>query len=184
MARIKIDADAPPREVRMTDEKLIYEFEQMLTIDKNALDDALEQHPDLMYRVSEILTERIAQRDAAKHDVAEAEAKADAEVRKAASIAEEKVTDKAVASEVKLDRKVMTAADRHANLVYWCNRWSALQAAFSARQAALRELVSLYGNNYWSDASTGRASAFVKTKAGEIARDALAAERKRRQGSA
>lgn len=181
--RVKVQDDPPPpRKMGMTDEKLIYEFEALLVIDKNALDDALEQHPDLMYRVSEILVERIAQRDAAKLDVAEAESKADAEARRDAAVAEEKITDAGVKAIVKLNKKVIEATDRHADLVYWVNRWTALQSAYSARQSALRELVSLYANNYWSDASTGRASATAKTKAGEIARDALAAERKRRAG--
>lgn len=179
-ARVKAPADeAPARSLRMTDEQLIQEFEALLIIDKLALDSTIEQHPDLMYRVSEILTERIAERDAAKLDVAEAEAKADAEIRRDASIAEEKVTADQVKAAIKLDKKVIAAVNRHADLAYWVSRWQGMVGAFDARQTALKSLVNLYANNYWADASGG-SRAVVKSKAGEIARDALKAERRRR----
>jgi hypothetical protein len=166
----------------MSDEKLISEFEALLVIDKHALDDYLEQHPDLFYRVGEIVAERIAQRDAAKLAYAEAEAKADAEIRHDAAIAEEKLTADQVKAQIKLDKRVIAAVERHAELVYWCNRWGAMKEAFAARSFAMRELVNLYANGYWSDASNGSAGLVRKSKAGEVARDALKAERERRKG--
>lgn len=185
MARIKVPADDEPEKspLLMSDEKLIQEFDELLLIDKHQLDTMLEQSADLIFRVSEIVTERVAERDAAKLDVAEAEARADAAVRKDAQIAEEKMTDKAVASEVKVDKKVVAAVNRHADLVYWVNRWQAMAAAFSTRQNAIRGLVDLYGNNYWADSAGGGSSkkAVVRAKAGELAREALKAERLRRR---
>lgn len=167
--------------IKMDDSHLMREFETLLVIDKHALDDQLEQHPDLLYRISEFLTERMALRDAAKLDIGEAEAKADASIRADASIADEKVTADQVKAAIKLDRGVIAAVNRHADLAYWVARWSNLKDGYSARQSTMRELVNLYANNYWADASGGRASVAKKSKAGDIARDAMAAERLRRR---
>lgn len=149
---------APDEEVRVVnDNELIAELEKHILIDRDALDEMLIQHPDLFYRVSKVLVLRISQRDAAKQDLSEAEALADAQIRKDAAIAEEKITADQVKAEIKVNKSVMAAVDKLADLTYWVNRWSALKEAYLARSHALRDLVSLYGNNYWSDASMGRA---------------------------
>jgi hypothetical protein len=185
MARIKVETEEEPARspLKMTDEKLIHEFDELLLIDKTDLDTMLEQSADLIYRVSEMLTERVAERDAAKLDVAEAEARADASIRKDAQLADEKITADQVKAEIKIDKKVIAAVNRHADLVYWVNRWQGMQSAFSARQSAIRGLVDLYGNNYWADTAGGGSAskkAVVRSKAGELAREALKAERQRR----
>lgn len=176
-------ATAPAKAASMNDEKLIAEFEVLLEVDKLALDDQIEQHPDLLYRIGEMVIERQADLKAAKRDVEEAVAKADVDARSAAQMAEEKITDTAVKSLVKLDRKVIHATNKTDDLEYWVARWQKLEAAYSARQSAMRELVTLFSNGYWSDASKPRATGSRKSQAGEKARDALAAERRRRQSN-
>lgn len=164
--------------VKKDDDDLIKEFESFLLIDRDALDDALIQQPDLIYRVTNKVVERISQRDAAKQDLNEVEALADAEIRRDAQIAEEKITADQVKAAIKVNKKVQQAADKLADLTYRVNQWGALKEAFVARGHVLRDLVSLYGNNYWSDASSGRAAARKRDAGGEEARDALARERR------
>ena len=185
VARVKAtpaSEEPAPKKLGMSDDHLIRQFEEMLIVDKHALDDALQEHPDLLYRITEIYIERASDRDAAKLALAEIEAEVDAKLRRDAQIAEEKITADQVKAAIKLDKRVQRAQDRHADLVYWCNRWAALQTAWNARQSSMRELVTLHGNNYWSDASSGRSKALVRSKAGDTARAALAAERARRRG--
>jgi hypothetical protein len=171
--RVKADTKKPK-----TDDDLIAELEFAMLVDKDALDDALIQQPDLIYRVSKTIVERVSQRDAAHQDHREAEALADAEVRRDASIAEEKVTADAVKASVRVHPKVIRAADKLAELTYRVNQWGALKEAFVARGHVLRDLVSLHGNNYWSDASAGRASARRRDEDGGQAREALARNRR------
>jgi hypothetical protein len=157
----------------------IAEFEKFLLIDKNGLDDALIQQPDLIYRVSDMIATLISQRDAAKQSLSEAEAEADELIRRDAAEREVKITADAVRAQVKLDTAVIKRAERLAKLTFLTNKWSALKEAFVARGHALRELVSLHGNNYWSDASSGRASARNRDRDGDSARDAMAQARRR-----
>lgn len=173
--RVKADIKKPK-----SDDDFIAELEQAMLIDKDALDEALIQQPDLIYRVSKTIVERVSQRDAAKQDHNEAEALADAEVRRDAQIAEEKVTADAVKSAVRLHKDVIRAADKLAELTYRVNQWGALKEAFVARGHALRDLVSLHGNNYWSDASSGRAAARKRDDDGDAAREAM---RRTRRGA-
>lgn len=173
----RVSAKAPA--VRKTDDDLIKELDEFLLIDKNALDDALIKHPDLIYRVSNMIVERVSQRDAAKQDLSETEALVDAEVRRNAQVAEEKITADQVKAEIKVNKKVIAAVDKLADLTYRVNQWGALKEAFIARGHVLRDLVSLHGNNYWSDASSGRAASRKREAEGDEARGALA--RKRRE---
>lgn len=177
--RIKASEPAP----RKAPERKVNEFaefEKYLLIDKDALDEELINHPDLVYRISMKLVNLVSYRDAAKQDKDEAEAKADARIRRDAARDDEKVTADQVKAEIKLDPKVIEAADRYAELKLEHDKWGALDRAFTARRFALAGLVDLYGNNYWSDASGGRASARRKNDDGDAARAAL--KRARREG--
>jgi hypothetical protein len=170
----RVKAERKPK----SDDDLIVELEEAMLIDKDALDEALIQQPDLIYRVSKMIVERTSQRDAAKQDLAEAEAEADAAIREDAG--DRKITADAVKAGIKLDPNVIKARDHFADLSYRVNKWDALKEAFVARGHALRDLVSLHGNNYWSDASGGRASSRRREADGDAAREAM--RRTRRGG--
>jgi hypothetical protein len=178
----KPDAEPVKATPVSADEKLIGEFEAMLEVDKLSLDDQLEQHPDLLYRIGEMVIERQADLKAAKRDLEEAVATVDKELRRDAEMTETKMTDTAVNRAAKLDRRVISATNRSDDLEYWVARWQKLEAAYSSRQSIMRELVTLFSNGYWSDASKPRATGSRKSQAGERAREALAAERRRRRG--
>lgn len=172
------DDDEPVAKKPKSDLAMIAEVEDGLMVDKNALDEALVQQPDLFYRVSKILVERISQRDAAKQDHAEQEAKVDAELRRDAELAGDKMTADQVKAAIKIDRRCVKTADALADLNYKVGQWGALKEAFLQRSHVLRDLVSLYSANYYSDASMGRSKSRVNAADGDQARQALARARR------
>ena len=93
----------------MTD---LAKLEKKLQIDQHALDTALREHPDLFYQVASELALAISNRDEAKQDLDQIEAQVDAELRRAAAVSEDKVTEKAIESNKNTDRRVIAANDR------------------------------------------------------------------------
>lgn len=151
------------------DDSLIEDLREGLQIDKHALDDELIRQPDMLYRVSEHLTLRISQRDAAKQDLSEIEARVDADLRRDASISETRITEKEIESQKKVNREVLRAVDKLRLLNLSVGRLSALKEAFGSRGHALRDLTSLYVANYFSDSSHRQSENNMRAKnAGDV----------------
>ena len=130
--------------------KSIEDFEQDLRIDRQVLDDQIEEHPTLVWQVGDALSQAISRRDLAKKEYEEEMAAADAEIRKLAVAAKDKITETQVASRVKLDPGVDDAYVKYLDAKAEAARWADLKTAFEARGYALRELVELYVNDYWA----------------------------------
>jgi hypothetical protein len=115
-----------------------------LSIDKDDLDNALVEQPDLYYHVADAYVTAVADRDAAKLDLEQATADLDKQFRGAAAAAEEKLT------ETSLQRKIATTPriqNMEKDLLYLradADRWQALKEAFQQRSFMLRELVAMY----------------------------------------
>lgn len=161
-------------------DRLISDLETGLRIDEHELSGSLLEQPELFYRVSKALALQVSRRDAAKQVVAETEAKVDMEVRRAAQVAEEKITEKQVAAEVLLSSKVQTAVAEHQRLALDVGKLTALKEAFSQRSYVLKDMVALYISNYYGDASNS-STRQVRADAGERAKQAMREERARRR---
>ena len=127
----------------------IEDLEKDLRIDEHALEDALKVHAETFYKVSEQMTLLLSQRDEAKQSLEEIEAEVDIELRRAAAISDERVTDTAIANQRKSDRRVRTATSNHLKLKHEAARWAALKESFEQRSYALSKLVDLYIANYY-----------------------------------
>jgi hypothetical protein len=129
------------------------ELHQGLTIDKLALDDEVIRQPSLFYQVSEQLTLAIAERDAAKEELANTDANLSQRWRKHLSKDGKRATDASVA------QLVQTSDEHEKAFTQWlvaktkADKLLALKDAFQQRSYMLRDLVTLYSANYFEDAS-------------------------------
>lgn len=166
---------------RIAVDKFISELEEGLRIDKNALDEALERAPDLYYRVSKELTLATSRRDAIKQELAEIEAEADNTIRIRAEGAKVKLTE----TDAKMQARLEPAVKRANRDLIEANRvvgmFSALKDAFNQRSYAIKDLVSLYVANYYSDSTGRQSSGNVKDHDAQVARRGMAQQR-REQG--
>lgn len=125
-------------------------LEDGLQINQHALDDALRIHPDLFYKVATELALAISNRDEAKQDLDEVEAKADIDIRAEAARIKEKTTEKEIESMRKVDKNVIAATDNFAARKLEAAKWTALKEAYEARSYALSKLVDLHLASYYS----------------------------------
>lgn len=155
--------------IEREDSEIIANLREGLMIEKEALDDELIRQPDLLYRVSEHLTLRVSQRDEAKQELQETEARVDADLRHDASLSDDRVTEKEIESQKKLNSEVIRAAEYLRALNLSVGKLSALKEAFGSRGHALRDLTSLYAANYFSDSSNRHAEKNMRSKnAGDV----------------
>lgn len=150
--------------IKSDDAALIQDLREGLQIDKHALDDELIRQPDMLFRVSEALTLRVSQRDAAKQDLTETEAIVDADLRRDASISDSRVTEKEIESQKKIHPDVKRAVDTLATLNKSVGKLAALKEAFGSRGHTLRDLTSLYAANYFSDSSHRHSETNMRSK--------------------
>lgn len=130
------------------------DLQAQLAIDKSVLDDEVIRQPMLFYSVSEALTTALAERDAAKEELAAVDAELDFQWRKKLS------KNKAVrVTETMIKNYVQTSEGHEKAFNVWleaktkADRLEALKAAFQQRSYMLRDLVALYSANYYEDAS-------------------------------
>jgi hypothetical protein len=164
---------------RRTAEPTIEELEAHLAIDQNALEDSVRLQPDLFYEVAKQLTLSISRRDAAKRQLKDIEAKVYLDIRSSSSNREQRITEKEIESEVRLDGEVKDAETELAKLELEVGQLFALKDSFSQRGAALGDLVKLYLSNYYG-ISTDRAGNLLRTGEAEVARERLNDTRRRR----
>jgi len=126
------------------------QFEDALRINEDQLNEALEEQPDLVYRVSQVLALQISRRDAAKQWLANQEAVIDAQLRRTSALGKERVTDKAIEAQRRVSVNVVNATNQLLRMEHSVRQWQNLKEAFIQRGHALRELVALYVNNYYA----------------------------------
>lgn len=127
------------------DELTLEDFEDALQIDEHALDGAVQQQPDLFYRIAKKLALQISRRDAAKQYLANQAAQTDTYLRRQTMHQDEKrMTDKAIESQKLISVPVVKATDQLLRMEHSVREWTALKDAVVARGHALRELVELY----------------------------------------
>lgn len=159
-------------------EKLTSRLETGLKIDKFNLDEELVQQPQLLYEVSSQLSLYTSRRDAAKQQLQNAEAAADNAIRRRASKREQRITEREIESRKRSDPEVEQANKVYLDLCYACNMLAGLKEAFQQRSYVLKDLVSLFVANYYSESSAGATNSKMKDHDAEAARAARRAKRK------
>lgn len=131
----------------------IDDLRDALVVDKNNLDGMLMQQPMLQQHVSEMAAEVASMRDSAKERLSRVDAQVAKKLRKQLMISEGKV------SEARIDREVpLTDEHKEAFFIYnelcaLSTKWDALKDTFRNRAFVIRDFVSLYTANYFTDTS-------------------------------
>lgn len=154
------------------------EFRRYLQIDKNALDDELISHPQLLFRVSEAYVEAVAERDALKENLLTVDASLDQEIR--GELEGGKVTEAIVKNLIQLHPKHKAASDAYLMSKHKADVLAALKDAFGTRGYMLRDLCQLYTANYFENSSV-KDSAAADAATYRRNRQRLAEARERRK---
>ena len=127
----------------------IIELEAGLRINEHELDGALQEQPELFYHVAKELALMISQRDQAKQHLAEIEAEVVVALNEKARANDEKVTVKEIESLKDTDEDVLAAAKNFYQLSAMVGKLGALKEAYVQRSYVLKDMVTLYVNNYY-----------------------------------
>ncbi len=129
------------------------EFHAKLRIDKHALDDEVEQQPELFGEVAEAAVIAKSQVESWEEQVKVLEASIDTEAREQANIADERITENEIKSmiinsESRKEMIIKLLRARHQQ-----RQLEALAISFRHRSYALRDMVDLYLASYYSSRS-------------------------------
>lgn len=164
------------------DRDLLRELETGLQIDEHGLEEANQQQPDLLYRVSKHLEMLISLRDESKQNFEYVEAMVDIDLRERFLTDDRdsekgekrgRVTDKVIEAHKKVDARVRNAETEMLRLSFAVGQFKALKEAFIQRSYALKEMVGLYLANYYSDVNIDKQQGAVKDRRAEEARRAM-----------
>lgn len=150
-------------------------YKQYLVIDKHDLDSCLVEQPGCFYHVAQGLAFATAERDAAKLEMEEIQAKLDQELRAEAVRKDEKLTESAIQNKLRMLPKVQDAQRKFLDLRKDAEQWLALKEAFSQRSYMLKELVALYiaqRHDHAMEAGSGQARASLAEENRKAAGDA------------
>jgi hypothetical protein len=131
----------------------IDELKGYLKIDKNRLDEELEEQPMLLFKISEAYVQAAAERDMLKEALATTDAKLDRKARESLERSEEKVTEAMVKNWVQTDKEHATATRAYLDAKQQAELLVALRDAFQSRGYFLRDLATLYTANYYEQGS-------------------------------
>lgn len=129
------------------------DFRALLKIDKHSLDKEIQTQPEIFYDVSEKLALAISRRDAAYEDKKQIENDLSDVMRAKLTQAGGRVTNAAVETAVKTNKKFTAAVQRYLKLAKRAARWEALKEAFRQRSFMLGQLTALYEANYFTSNS-------------------------------
>ena len=119
------------------------ECRQFLRIDRNDLDNCLQQQPEAYHHAAEAYILAVAQRDETKLILEELTAELETGVRKTASATGEKLTESAIQARLTGLPKIQTLTRKLLDAKLEADRWAALKESFQQRSHALRDLVAL-----------------------------------------
>lgn len=150
-----------------------------LMIDKNAMDDMWLEQPQIYQEIGERLALEISLRDQAKDDLADITAELDTQVRELHADDEKKPTETAIKNEIKQDKTYKAAQSKLRALELNVSRLSMLRDSFHQRRYALQDLTTLWTGGYFT--SNSGAAKDARDRKGQSGREAMQAERKRRE---
>jgi alkylation response protein AidB-like acyl-CoA dehydrogenase len=129
----------------------IDELRTYLKIDKHALDQELEEHPMLLFKISEAYVQAAAERDMLKEQLATIDAKLDNKIRM--DYGDSKYTEAMIKTEVQANKTHDIAMLKYLDAKKQAELLFALKEAFVSRGFMIRDLCSLYNANYFEEAS-------------------------------
>lgn len=127
------------------------ELQQALMIDEHDLERECRDQAVMFYNVSELNTLAQSRRDEAKQKLAEIEAEVDSDIRYDAEVAGERVTEPAIKSQIKLNKRYQKAARELKILQIEVGKLSGLERSYDHRKEMLKLLVRLYLANYFGE---------------------------------
>lgn len=129
------------------------EFREKLRIDKHALDDEVEQQPELYGEIAEAAAFAKSQVESLEEQVKHQEAAIDADTRKAAANADERITENEIKAIIASDEIRKEMIINLLNARHLQRQLEALTTAFRHRSYALRDMVDLFLASYYSSRS-------------------------------
>jgi len=130
-----------------------------LHIDKEALDEALQEQPVQFDRAGALVAERTARRDRLKNELGLYDANLSAKLR---GLKDKKWTEKGLAEAVERDSGHQELVDKHITASYYVAAFAAVQESYRQRGYMLRELANLWTAGYWQETSVTGTQADVE----------------------
>jgi hypothetical protein len=131
-------------------------FRKHLAIDKDELDACLIEQPEIFDHVADAHSLAIADRDATKLDLDEAEAEEGSKIRDRAAQMEEKLTEASVREQLILSSRLRILRRQHLEKKAIVDRWAALKESFHQRNYMLRELAPMQTARMFSSGNAVR----------------------------
>lgn len=149
-------------------------------INRNALDTAVEEQPELFRQAAEGHVQAVNQRDGAKDNLLRIDAQIALELRDG-KFKDQKVTEGRINDEVLGDQRHLDAYADWAKKKTAADEWGALREAFDMRGKMLRELVGLYSTGYFGAATGNSARETYTNERAQQGREALRQAREARK---
>lgn len=131
----------------------IDELRGYLAIDKHQLDQELEEHPVLLFKISEAYVQAAAHRDMLKEKLATVDAELFDKHRRKPVKDKERVTDTTIKTSVQADKDHEKASNAYLTAKNKADMLLALKEAFQSRGFMIRDLCSLFTSNYYESES-------------------------------
>ena len=129
------------------------EFRQKLRIDKHALDEEVEQQPELFGEVAEAAALAKSQVESLEEQTKELESLLDTAIRTDAEADDEHMTENKIKSIIAGDKDRKSMVIKLLNARHLQRQLEALTTSFRHRSYALRDMVDLYLSSYYSSRS-------------------------------
>lgn len=168
--------DVSPRELNIDPE----EWRKALRIDRNNLDEELEQQPSLFYEVAEACARARSLLDEAHDNVDIVEAELDANIRREAAESDERTTEKAIRAQIHAHPDRVEANEKFLQLKQRTEELDQLRDSFRQRGYMLRELVALFIAGYYQESSAQGSRSKAKESRAERNAERMAERRRAR----
>lgn len=157
----------------------LVQFRERVKLDRNTLDIAAEEQPELYLEIAEQKAYASSRLDAARDELGRTDASLGREIR--AELAKvSKPTEGMIADQVLGRQQHLGAAAKVAKAKQEVDEWSALVSAFEHRKSMIRELATLYASGYYTAGSARSTSTKVRDADAAAGREALARARQER----
>ena len=154
------------------------EFEQLLVIDKNDLDNVCAQQADIYYRIADRYSLARDEADLAKAELDIGNSKLALSFRQKAEKDGIKTTEGKISEAVLASSEHAAGQELLQQKQLEVARWGNLREAFTQRSQMIKILADLYSAGYWTSGSLRGAAGSASNKDASIGREALRAARK------